>query len=89
MPVIYTGMQQLHPDFIAWRYAFFIPGYLHILTGIGILFFAEDLPDGNYALLKKKGNMSQDSGLKQFIAGVSNYRCASAVLSSPALDQLR
>ena len=40
-----------------------------------ILFFASDLPDGNYAALKKKGGMSKDNGMKVFLNAIRNYRC--------------
>ena len=89
MPLILDGMTHLHQPFIAWRWAMFVPGFLHIFSGMLILFFAQDLPDGNYARLKKKGGMSKDSSLKVFIAAVRNYRCGAAarVLSCPSLHQ--
>lgn len=30
MPVLYTGFQNIYPDFIAWRVCFFIPGSLQV-----------------------------------------------------------
>lgn len=74
MPLIYQGMTQLHEPYIAWRYAFFVPGYMHILAGIMLLFFSQDLPDGNFAELKKGGKMAQDSGLQQLKCALLNYR---------------
>jgi MFS transporter, NNP family, nitrate/nitrite transporter len=75
MPLIYQGLTSQYEPFEAWRWAFFIPGFFHIICGIGILFFSTDLPDGNYALLKRKGRMSKDSGWKMFVCGFTNYRC--------------
>lgn len=76
MPLIYNGMKNLHPAFEAWRWAFFVPGFFHIISGIGILFFSTDLPTGNYAALKAKGGMTKDGGLKVMINALRNYRCA-------------
>ena len=139
MPLIFRGLAAVHPAFIAWRWALFIPGcvvlllhcvieaeaccytkiecmferfmamhcpqasvhdckhhdqghcvvctlrkavnacsFCHIGSGIGILFFATDLPDGNYAALKKSGARKQDDGKRVFAAAVRNYRCAFA-----------
>ena len=30
MPYIFSGMADLHPDFIAWRCAYFIPGFAQV-----------------------------------------------------------
>lgn len=76
MPLIFEGIKNGKEPFEAWRWAMFVPGFLHILAGIGILFFSTDLPDGNYAMLKKAGNMAKDSGAKMIINAISNYRCA-------------
>lgn len=76
MPLIFEGIKNSVEPFEAWRWAMFVPGFLHILAGMGILFFSTDLPDGNYAVLKKSGNMAQDSGVKMILNAVTNYRCA-------------
>ena len=88
MPLIYTGMKNLHPAFEAWRWAFFVPGFFHIISGIGILFFSTDLPTGNYAALKAKGGMTKDGGLKVMINALRNYRCASRPCACLALRTL-
>jgi hypothetical protein len=77
MPLVYQGMTHLHSPFIAWRWAFFVPGFMHILGGMLILFFSTDLPDGNYALLKKSGGLAKDNGGKVMWNALRNYRCAS------------
>jgi MFS transporter, NNP family, nitrate/nitrite transporter len=76
MPVVYNGMTAAHEPFVAWRYAMFIPGFMHILGGILILFFSTDLPDGNYAVLKKTGAMNEDNGVRVLLNALTNYRCA-------------
>jgi NNP family nitrate/nitrite transporter-like MFS transporter len=74
MPLIYTAISKSTEPFHAWRWAMFVPGFLHIFSGVMILFFTTDLPDGNYALLKKKGKMGKDSAWKVFLTGILNYR---------------
>eukprot|EP00850_Spirogloea_muscicola_P007364 SM000037S13499 [mRNA] locus=s37:246587:250173:- [translate_table: standard] len=76
MPLIYN---LIHKDigsseFTAWRIAFFVPAVVHILMGLLLLFFAQDLPDGQYRALKKSGQKVSDSGTKVIWNAVSNYR---------------
>ena len=74
MPLIFTGIKAHNEPFVAWRWAMFVPAFMHILSGILILFFSTDLPDGNYALLKKTGGMAKDNPMKVFLTGILNYR---------------
>lgn len=74
MPLVYRGMLSMHEPFIAWRYAMFVPGFMHILGGIMILFFSTDLPDGNYALLKKTGAMTKENPYSVMLNALANYR---------------
>lgn len=74
MPLVFRGISQHTQPFLAWRWSMFVPAFMHIIGGMGILFFSLDLPDGNYAVLKKSGGMSKDSPLRVFITAISNYR---------------
>ena len=44
MPQIYDGLLKHHPSFIAWRWAFFVPGSLHIIVSALVLFAATVSP---------------------------------------------
>ena len=46
-----------------------------------ILFLSTDLPDGNYAALKRSGKMRSDKTSRMFGVAMSNYRCASRSLT--------
>ena len=81
MPVIYTGMLRYGPPFEAWRLAFFVPGAMHIVVGILVLFFAQDLPDGQYSECIKAGEMSKPNGWRIFMRGMTNYRMWCMVLT--------
>lgn len=54
--------------------------FCHIFFGVCILFLATDLPDGNYAVLKKAGAKRQEDSKRVFLAAIRNYRCAPADL---------
>lgn len=43
---IFSGIAAHQPDFIAWRLAYFIPGFAQVLIGLAVLAFGQDLPDG-------------------------------------------
>lgn len=81
IPYIYAGMQRLQPNFIAWRVSFFVPGFCQILIGLAVLIFGQDLPDGNYATLKKDGKMAKAKSHMELLAAVKNYRTWVMVLT--------
>jgi len=81
MPLIYDGITKSQPDFIAWRCAFWIPAFAQVCIGLAILIFGQDLPDGNYADLRKAGKKAAANGRREFLAAVKNYRTWIMVLN--------
>lgn len=81
IPAVYEAIANDKVDFTAWRYAFFVPGCMHIFIGLVVLFFAQDLPDGQYSKLKKSGDMAKPKGIVSFWQAVCNYRMWVLVVS--------
>ena len=69
-------MKTQQADFTAWRYTFFLPGCMHMIVGILVLIFAQDLPDGRYLKLRRSGTMVRASygGFLAHLQAVYNYR---------------
>ncbi|KAL8263019.1 hypothetical protein R6Q59_024368 [Mikania micrantha] len=76
MPVLFHVMSQVlkTTPFTAWRIAFFVPGWFHLIVGVVVLIYGQDLPDGNFAQVRKDGQASKDKFSKVFRNIVTNYR---------------
>ncbi|KAL2630173.1 hypothetical protein R1flu_014859 [Riccia fluitans] len=75
MPLIYGIIRHIGAEnYTAWRIAFFVPGVIQTFMGLLVLLIGQDLPDGNYAELKRAGDKVNDSFKKVLFYAVTNYR---------------
>ncbi|KAL2924491.1 High affinity nitrate transporter 2.5 [Bienertia sinuspersici] len=75
MPLVYKIILNIGATpFSAWRISFFIPALFQMSSAFAVMFFGQDLPDGNFHQLQKSGNMHKDNASKVLYHGVTNYR---------------
>ncbi len=56
MPLVFAGFVGLgYTDMLSWRLSMAAAGGVCMITGVAYFFFTTDLPDGNFADLRKKG----------------------------------
>lgn len=72
MPLLYDAID--YTPFTAWRIAFFVPGMMQVTMGLAVLAFGQDLPDGNYAELRKAGDKTNDKLSRVVWYALTNYR---------------
>lgn len=76
MPLLFSLITDVIgvPDYIGWRLSFFIPATAQLITGLLVLFFGQDCPDGQYLDMVKKGTRKMDTPLNVFKNAALNYR---------------
>jgi NNP family nitrate/nitrite transporter-like MFS transporter len=76
MPRLLHAIAKHQPDFIAWRWAYFFPGALHVTFAVLCILFAQDLPDGNFRDVKREGKKKEGKAdtLKAIWCAMRNYR---------------
>lgn len=60
--------------FTAWRWAYIFPGLCHTIGGLCVLFFGQDLPDGNFKVLTTSGALEKKSTATVNKLAMLNYR---------------
>ncbi len=67
MPLLFTAFVSLGAGaWWGWRMAMFVPGLAMLLCGIAYYFMTQDTPNGNFAELQARGEMSERSQSSAF-----------------------
>lgn len=77
MPLIFTAVLSFGVDkFLGWRLAMIIPGVALFLMGFVYYFTTQDAPDGNYKVLRARGEMepAEGKGMESFMLAIKDYR---------------
>lgn len=77
MPLILAAVLTLGVnEFLGWRLAMIIPGFVLLLTGIVYYFFTQDCPDGNFRDLRAQGKLpgATDKNEGSFLLAARDYR---------------
>lgn len=77
MPLIFTAVLSFGVDkFLGWRLAMIIPGVALFLMGFVYYFITQDAPDGNYKVLRARGEMehAEGKGMESFMLAIKDYR---------------
>ncbi|MCA9143744.1 MAG: MFS transporter [Planctomycetaceae bacterium] len=76
MPLVFAGFIALgFTDAMSWRLSMVSAGAVCMLTGVAYFFFTTDLPDGNFAELREKGeHVSVAKGKGSFLLAAKDYR---------------
>ncbi|KAI3877451.1 hypothetical protein MKX03_026508 [Papaver bracteatum] len=77
MPLIYSYITSLGvTSFTAWRVAFILPASLQLVTACIVLYYGQDLPNGNCNHFRKVAEdpSPKDSFLRILYLGLKNYR---------------
>ena len=76
MPLVFGAFVALgYADAMAWRLSMVSAGAVCMLTGIAYFFFTTDLPNGNFAELRAKGeHVSVEKSKGSFLLAAKDYR---------------
>lgn len=76
MPLVFAGFIALgFTDAMSWRLSMVAAGAVCMFTGVAYFFFTTDLPDGNFAELRAKGeDASVAKGRGSFLLAAKDYR---------------